>query len=181
MRSLKNFSVDKTALLLFSAISLLFFGIFYYHHLFQREQTQLFELTTDYFLRSLSYQGGFAVYAGEFLTQFFRIPVLGAVIITALLILLHHAAGSLINALWKTRAFCVIPWIPSLIYCVLLTRQFYYISGVIGLIIAVYASGWYIKTGRFNYRIMKGMLLIPVLYWLTGGAFLVFTLNIVIT
>lgn len=180
MRSLKNISVDKAAMLLFTAIPLLFFSIFYYQHLFQMEQTQLFELSAAYFLKSLSYNGGFAIYTGEFLTQFFRIPVLGAFIITALLILLQQAVKRLIYAVWQSGHFSVISWIPSLLYCILLTRQFYYISGLIGLIIAVVASLCYIKTSRVKIRILKGLILIPVLYWLTGGAYLVFTLNIVI-
>jgi hypothetical protein len=179
MRSLKNISAEKAAMLLFTSIPFLFFSIFYYQHIFQREQTQLFELGIGYFLKSLSYNGGFAIYTGEFLTQFFRIPVLGAFIITALLILLQQAFKRLIYAVWQSGHFSVISWIPSLLYCILLTRQFYYISGLIGLIIAVVASLWYIKTNRVKIRILKGLILLPVVYWLTGGAYLVFTLNIV--
>ena len=180
MRSLKNISVDKAAMLLFTAIPMLFFSIFYYQHLFHLEQTQLFEFSADYFLKSLSYNGGFAIYTGEFLTQFFRIPVLGAFIITALLILLQQSVKRLIYAVWKSGHFSVISWIPSLLYCIMLTQQFYYLSGLIGLIFVLVASLWYIKTTRVKIRILKGLILIPVLYWLTGGAYLVFTLNIVI-
>lgn len=181
MRSIINIPAGWKAMVLFSSVSLLFFSLFYYNHLYQREQTQLFELTTGYFLRSLSTQGGFAIYSGEFLIQFFRVPLLGALIITAWLVLLQHAAGRLINAICQTADVQFISWFPSLIYCILLTRQFYYLSGLIGLIIAVYASLWYVTTGRSNLRLLKGLIIIPLLYWLAGGGFLVYTVNIVIS
>lgn len=180
MRSLKDISVDRAAILLYTAIPLFFYSIFYNQHLFQREQTQLFELSVDYFLKNISYNGGFAIYIGEFITQFFRIPVLGAIFITGLLILLQKSFKMLIYGVWQSWHFSVISWIPSLLYCILLTQQFYYISGLIGLIISVFATSWYIKTSRLKIRILIGLMLIAVLYWLTGGAYLVFTLNIVI-
>lgn len=180
----KNISLERIAFMLFSLILLLFFGLFYNHHLWQREQTQLLELTPAHFIESLSVNGGFSVFAGEFLTQFFNIRVIGAVVLTSLLILLHLAVRKLIISVWHTRRLLIISWIPSLIYAVLLTSQYYYVSGLAGLVIAVAGSAWHVRStqdDRVSHRIVKGVLLLTVVYWLAGGAFLSCALMLILS
>ena len=48
------------------------------------EQYQLFQSTTGYFLGLLARPGGLAMYVGRFLTQFFIIPLVGAIFISML-------------------------------------------------------------------------------------------------
>ncbi|HAX92806.1 MAG TPA: hypothetical protein DCY25_02465 [Bacteroidales bacterium] len=181
---LKNISVERIALALFGSMSLLFFGLFYNHHLWQREQVQLLELTPVHFMEVISVQGGFSVFAGELLTQFFHIRVIAAMLVTFLLILLHLAVRKLIISVWHTRRLIIISWLPSLICAILLTSQFYYVSGLAGLIIAVAGSVWHVRKtmdDRVLHRIIKGVLLLVVVWWLAGGAFLSCTLVLIIS
>lgn len=180
----KNVSIERIAMVLFSSMLFLFFGLFYSHHLWQREQLQLPELTPAHFFDSLSVHGGFSVFSGEFLTQFFHIRIIAALLVTSLLILLHLSVRKLIISVWHSRHLIVISWIPSLIYAVLLTRQYYYVSGLAGLIIAVACSVWHVlrTTGdRVSNRIIKGVILLAVVYWLAGGAFLSCALVLIIS
>lgn len=173
--AMKKTTFERVALLLFGSGLLLFFGLFYRHHLWQREQVQLLELIPRHFLDCLSVNGGFSVFAGEFLTQFFHIPALGALLVTGLLILLPQAFRQLIGSLYGQRRLMTLSWIPSIIYAILLSDQYYYISGPAGLLIAITGSVVYVKKALDNppyKRIIKGLILLAVLYWLTGGAFL---------
>lgn len=177
-------STERIAMVLLSSMLFLFFFLFYGNHLWQREQIQLLELTPAHFLESLSVHGGFSVFAGEFLTQFFHIRVIAAVLVTSLLILLQLAVRKLIISVWHSRRLMVISWLPSLIYAILLTHQFYYVSGLAGLIIAVAGSVWHVrrtKDDRVSLIIISGVIVLAVIYWLAGGAFLSCALILIIS
>lgn len=180
MRSLQKNIVENSILILFGIGSVLFFSVFYFNHLYQREQLQLFQLTFSYLLKHISVQGGFSIYTGEFLTQFFRVPVAGAIIITFLLIVLQQVVRRLFLITCGVYKVPLFSFLPSLIYFILMLRQFYYLSGLIGLIISVSAVILYLRQGEPRKRICTGILLIPVIYWLAGGAFIVFVSTVII-
>lgn len=174
-RLLKNFSVERMAMVLFISGLIMFFGVFYRHHLWQREQVQLLELTLLHIMESLSVNGGFSVFAGEFITQFFHIPVLGALLVTALLVLVQQSVKRLIVSLFGQRRLIVLSWIPSLVYAILLTDRYYYVAGLTGLVVAVTGSAWYVRKVLNDpplKRISRGLILLAAVYWLAGGAFL---------
>ncbi|MFZ0280103.1 MAG: DUF6057 family protein [Bacteroidales bacterium] len=180
MKLLSKISAEKTLLVLFTIASGTFFCFFYDNHLYQREQLQMFQLTFSYLIERLSVQGGFAIYFGEFFTQFFGIPLAGAAIISMFLVFLQMATRKLLFTISGNKNLEILSFLPAVGYWILLTQQFYYLSGLIGLLISVLASVFYLGIKRDKRRILSGILLIPLLYWLTGGAFLVFTLNIII-
>ncbi len=180
MKLLSKISAEKALLVLFTVTSVVFFCFFYHNHLYQREQLQMFQLTFSYLIDGLSIQGGFAIYFGEFFTQFFGIPLAGAAIISMFLVFLQMATRKLLFTISGNKNLEILSFLPAVGYWILLTQQFYYLSGLIGLLISVLASVFYLGIKRDKRRILSGILLIPLLYWLTGGAFLVFTLNIII-
>ena len=71
-------------LLIFALAIFLFWWLAYPHALSYQEQYQLFLWTGDYLVERLSVAGGLADYIGEFLTQFYYIPWLGALILALL-------------------------------------------------------------------------------------------------
>jgi hypothetical protein len=180
MKLTKYFSFKNISVLLFTTGSLLFFSFFYYHHLWQREQLQLFLTSPAYFLKCISSQGGFSIWLGEFFTQFLSVPFAGAVIISVLLLLLQKSAEKLLAGISENKNLAIFSLLPSLDYFFLLTQQYYYLSGLTGLILSVIASAYYVKGFSGKSRIAVGILLIAALYWLTGAAFLVFAFNIII-
>ena len=181
LKPLKSISVEILFRTLFCIGSIVFFGICYYHHLYHREQLQLFQLTMTYLSEHLTSQGGLAVYLGEFFTQFFRIQFVGAIIITSFLIFLQQATKKILTRISGKEISAIISFIPSLGYWTLLTQQFYYFSGLIGLLISLIGTVYYVKIKNAKLRSVSGLLMIPVIYWLTGGAFLVFTSIVIIT
>lgn len=74
--------------LLWGIVCFFFFQIFYSHHLFHREQMQLFLFSFEYLLTFLDKPAWFACLSGDFLTQFFYYIGVGAIIVTVVLILL---------------------------------------------------------------------------------------------
>ena len=65
---------------LFAVAVFLFFYRGQTHVLIYHEWTQMFQFTDAYFLDRIVVPGGLARYLGEFLSQFFRTPWLGAAI-----------------------------------------------------------------------------------------------------
>jgi len=69
-------------------LCILFLGFYLYffslnkYHLFYLEQTQLLRFSGDYFQTFLDKPGDFIFYQGEFLSQFFVHPILGAGIVS---------------------------------------------------------------------------------------------------
>ncbi|MBW6501624.1 MAG: hypothetical protein K0B05_09550 [Bacteroidales bacterium] len=180
MRAKKINNAELLFLGIFSVTSLLFFSLFYYHHLYQREQLQLFQITFSYFLKGLSLHGGFAIYLGEFFTQFFGRPVAGASIITAMMVILQQAVKRLLFAISGRPGFAFLSFLPPLGYWLLLTDQFYYLSGMIGLIISILASCFYLSVRKRGSGIISGILLIPVVFWLAGASYMVLTAVIIL-
>lgn len=160
--------------------SLVFYGIFYYNHLYQREQLQLFQLTIPYLFKNLAVQGGFSIWLGEFLTQFFRVPFAGAVIITSLLFLLQRATEKILSLTPGGRQLQLYSLIPPAGYFFLLADQYYYLSGLIGLDLSLLGILILMRSSKPGFRIPACILTMAALYWLTGAGYIVFALVSVI-
>jgi len=171
---IKESGFEKLILILCCFGSLLLFGVFYEQHLYQKEQLQLFELSSGYFLQRISQHGGFADYIGEFLVQFFHLPFAGAVIITALFLLLCFQTRWIIYRISGKKPAILFTILPAAGYLILLLDDFYSLSGLAGLILALATAMFYISLKSVKLRSTVGIILIPLIYWLTGGAYLVF-------
>jgi len=175
MNLFRKLDTGKVLMIFFGTVSFLFFGLFYGQHLYRLEQLQLFEVTFQYLLSHLSVQGGFIIWIGELLVQFFRIPLAGAFITTVLLLLLQNYTYKILRHSRNNSALLiVISFLPSAAYWILLTIDFYCISGVVGLVLSLAWVNYYLKiTGRRK-RIITLLVIISVLYWLAGASYLVF-------
>jgi hypothetical protein len=162
--------------LFFGAASLIFWSFFYNEHLYRLEQLQLFEVTGKYLLTHLEIQGGFSIWIAEFLTQFFRVPFAGAVLITLLLLLLQWLTYRLISWERDKPGFFILSFFPSAIYWVLLTIEFFNLSGLVSLIIAAAACVRFLHENEPKSRRYLNLLIIPVLWWITGAGYIVYTL-----
>jgi hypothetical protein len=162
-------------MMLFGTGSLLFFGLFYSQHLYRLEQLQLFEVTFRYLLSHLAVQGGFVIWIGEFFVQFFRIPLAGGFFITALLLLLQHYTFKILRQSGNPNALrIIISFLPSSVYWVLLTLDFYSVSGLAGLLLSVACVNYYLKISSRGNMIISGFVIVLLLYWLAGASYLVF-------
>ncbi|MGE4587441.1 MAG: DUF6057 family protein [Mangrovibacterium sp.] len=158
----------------------IFWSFFYKYNLYFQEQLQLFLLTGDYFLKSISTPGGFSGYTGEFLTQFYLVPFAGASIITLLLLALYQLTRKLLLGIGNHSAIPLLSLLPPVWYCFILTDEFYLLSGLIGVNLAMAFSLIYISVNKRIIRLWSGLLLIPFVYFLTGGSYLLFFLVILL-
>lgn len=172
-------TASKLALLLFGLTALLFWGLVYPNHLIQREQWQLFLFTGDYFLDLLSIQGGFAIYLGEFFVQFFRLPWVGPIIITLLLIASVNISEQILRRLKPQGSFLFLAYIPAIGYWLLLMNEFYYVSGTIGFLLSLISLRAYLSITEGQRQLICGLTLLPLIYWLVGGAYLVLAAGMV--
>jgi hypothetical protein len=179
MKFLKKGTSVNYFTILFGVASLIFWGFFYNQYLVRLEQLQLFEWTFPYLAQHLSVQGGLAIWAGEFLVQFFRIPFAGAIIITILLLGLQRATALLMGARNNSDSLYILSFLPPAVYWILLTIQFFSVSGLVAFVsvlsIALFITG---KQVNVKCRFLQ-FLMIPILWWLTGAAYLVFTFCII--
>jgi hypothetical protein len=160
--------------------SLIFLGFFYNNHLYRKEQLQLFELTSGYLLNAISNHGGISIWISELLIQFFHLPFAGAIILTLLVLLLQRLTRCIITKVTGKSQLILFSFIPAIGYWIILLDDFYCLSGLTGLLISLAGTLFYLNISRPWKRAIAGLVLIPALYWLTGAAYTVFVLIIVV-
>ncbi|MQY79481.1 MAG: hypothetical protein GH151_09850 [Bacteroidetes bacterium] len=151
-----------------------FWSFFYKYNLYFQEQLQLFLVTIDYFKQSVNTPGGFIGYLGEFFTQFYHLPLAGATIITLLLFGLQQLIKKVLFAIQPNHNFFLLSFLPSVWYCMILTNEFYLLSGLIGVVMALLFTRIYMSVSSSVIRGICGLLFIPLVYFLTGGGYLLF-------
>jgi hypothetical protein len=162
--------------ILFALIVCVFFGYFYRYHLIYQEQFQLFLFTPGYLSETIYKSGGLAEYIARFLIQFYYVPWAGAVIIGLLLVMLQRLLLSVSLAFADKPALFPLSFIPSLFYWILLCEEHYMLTGVVALIGVLVAARVYVSLEVKSVRIVYLYVMLCLLYWLTGGTFLVFGL-----
>lgn len=149
---------------------LLFWGIGFPHALSYQEQYQLFLWTTDYFWERVSVAGGFADWVGEFITQFYYYPWIGAALLAILYVLLQRLVARLLPSSLYLMSFVpvVLVWWHMGNVSVLLS----YLVAMIGVIFLEGIlwgdgdNGLSGLNGRYGWGIE--ILLIPIIYWALG-------------
>jgi hypothetical protein len=173
----KYLFAELTILLLIITGSIAFFGIFYRYHIFLIEQLQTFLLNVDYFVKYLSKPGFLSSYIGDFLTQFYYLNFGGAVVITAVLILLWLVVRKLISKLSCGSASNLFAYLPVVLSMIALCDPEFPVSNVISLIISVICTLIYISITSPRVRIITGIVMVVLLYITAGSSFYFFTLS----
>jgi hypothetical protein len=163
---------------LFFGVLLIFWGMYYPNHLVQKEQMQLFMTNTGYFFQHLKVQGGFAIYLGEFFTQFFLFPWVGVVMVSGIIFSVYYGIRCILNQL-SPNGFSVLAFFPAMGYCFLLCNDFYCLSGALAVALAIWTVVVYLKIKEPVWRTSFGFLAIPLIYWLLGGAYILFVLSVI--
>lgn len=176
----RDLKPEKLLLFLLGSGSLVFFGFFYPDHLYQKEQLQLFEITFSYFFKMISHHGGLSVYLSEFFIQFFHLPFTGAAIITVMILSLQRITEKIMVTITGKSTLLILSFLPAIGYLILLADNYYLLSGLAGLLISLTGVLFYLRLKESALRSSSGMLLIPSVYWLTGGAYLVFASVIIL-
>ncbi|MQY78570.1 MAG: hypothetical protein GH151_05140, partial [Bacteroidetes bacterium] len=152
MNKHKQLSLITFFTFLMGAASFMFWGVFYEQHLLQKEQMQLFLLSFDFLIQHLTVQGGFSIYLDEFFTQFFGLPFIGSVVITISLVVLQQLTLKLFSYYSSNSTYLLLSFLPALAYWALLCNDFYYLSGIFGVIIALSFALVYLSISKITYR-----------------------------
>lgn len=155
-----------------------FFHFLFPHHLLVKEQTQLFLLTTDFFIGYFSKPAFLACYAGDFLTQFFYLRVIGTVVITAVIVLEWLLFTQALYRIGIRKA-ALLALIPVVAECLLHTQLEYPLSATVAVIIVLLVFLLYTYIPNRGVSIVAGLLFIPLLYTIAGDAFLLFPVLVI--
>jgi len=164
---------------LFFLALVVFWRFFYINHLLQKEQMQLFLLTTSYLGKHLSVQGGMAIYLGEFMTQFFLNEWAAAILISVLLTLFSIGIQHVLKANSRKGIF-LLAWFPALGYHLILLDPYYKIAGLVAVLLAVWSVVILLQFKQARHRILAGFILLILNYWLFGGAYILFTVSVIL-
>ena len=161
---IQKFSLGIGFLLVFIAI-FLFWAIGFPHALSYQEQYQLFLFTGDYFWDRLSMPGGLAAYVGEFLTQFYYLEYVGAILIASIAVGSQYFIYLLIKEHGKVDSCSA--FLLSLVFPVLMTG----LMGDENLLLSYFVSQLAIHKSAYffrNFSAYADILILPILYWCFG-------------
>jgi hypothetical protein len=164
----------------FFAGILIFFTFFYRYHLHFEEQLRLFLVTWDFFLSKICNPGGLSGYLGGFLTQFYFLSFAGPLIITLVLLAIQQVTRQILLKVNPNYILFPLSFIPSLYSAMILCDEFYPLSGTIGFLIALLSFWFYINIKSDRNRFISGLILLPLIYWLAGGSYLMLLMLILV-
>ena len=144
----------------------LFWGVAYPHALSYQEQYQLFLWIGDYLCERLSVVGGLADYLGEFITQFYYIPWLGALLLSLLFVALQQLVGLLVRSSDNSKMglSSLVSYIPPFLLLWHMGDESVLLSYPVALILALLAA---LLMRRKS--VWLDMAAIPLIYWLIGS------------
>lgn len=173
---MKNITIisQTTLTALFGLAVYVFFVGYYPFHLHYQEQLQMFLFSFDYFKDFLKRPAGIADYLGTFVTQFYYISWLGALILTLLLVLIQQLVVLIVNKFKHNFALYPLTYIPSFGMLSLLCDENYLLTSAIALIISLSAIVVYFHIARKTLRLFLHPILIIILYWVSGYACFLF-------
>lgn len=139
-------------------------GLLYY-----QENQSLFIFSSDYFQEFISKPGGLLFYAGNFLTQFYFSSFYGALIISALLILLCLTYNQILRLLSAPKLFSMLfTLLPSCFLLLLQSQYDVFILHSLGyLLVALWFLISIILTKKNFY--ISTLFLFPFLFYLAGS------------
>lgn len=156
--------------ILFGVAIFLFWWLAYPHALSYQEQYQLFLWTGDYLAERFSVAGGLADYIGEFITQFYYVPWLGALLLSLLFLALQQLTWCVIkranrNLLPSAHplSYTLISFLPPLLLLWHMGDESVLLSYPVALVLALLVA-WLMG----ECSVWLDVAVVPVLYWLTG-------------
>lgn len=162
---------------LFLITTVLLFRFFHLEQLVYREQLQLFQVGLKSIFEKFSIPGGISIYLGEFFVQFFKFKTGALVVIVGSLGILLYFSYNVFSRIVNKNIALLFSLIPSIGYSLLFLNNFFYFSGIIAFIFSIVSIGIYIRIDDIKKRRLVAFLLIPVIYWIAGGAVFVFSLS----
>ena len=155
--------------------SFAYFAFFSDYIFFYQEKSSLFFLSRDFLVESLSKPGGLLNWLSGFLTSFYYYPVVGALILSAVMTLIICSVSRTTFFQLSGRNEKILPFIIGLILFYLHTNYRFTPENSLGLLLQSTLLMLAVK----NIRYLKGwmpVIIIPFWYFATGGFSWIFVL-----
>ncbi len=160
--------------IVFFAVAFVTYGLMHPEWLNFHEQFQLFQFGREYLLEHLGYASGLAIYIGEFVVQFFYLPLLGAAVWAAVLVALELLIHRLSCRVSGRRDLPVLPaLLMPLLIMIYQVDEHAMAAYPVSIILALLAA-WGYSSARPAWRVYANIVIIPLLYWLLGYTVLVY-------
>lgn len=183
MKEISSVHINRVNILIsfFLGMSIfLFFNFYYPFHVQYQELFQMFLYTSDYFIDRISHPGGLSDYLGNFFIQFYIYSWAGALILSSLLVLLQIMFVWIANRMNKNPACYPLSLLPAIAYWILFCDENYMLSGLISLLLNLFAVILSIKISIRSIRLISCFVAIPILYFFSGGCFWVFVIFVIL-
>lgn len=172
MRSFIHKHLQGILSLLFAVAVALFWTFPYRCALSYQEQYQLFLFTPSYFTERISVPGGLADYVGEFITQFYYVYAIGAILLALVFFCLQRLTWVLMRRSGVSRSWYLLSFIPAVALWTLMGNENVLLSFAIALlgmeelmfhyiIVRDHSRGWVALAVYL-------LIAVPVGYWLFG-------------
>lgn len=172
MRSFIHKHLQGILSLLFAVAVALFWAFPYRCALSYQEQYQLFLFTPSYFTERISVPGGLADYAGEFITQFYYVYAIGAILLALVFFCLQRLTWVLMRRSGVSQSWYLLSFIPAVALWALMGNENVLLSFAIALlameelmlhyiIVRDHSRGWVAPAVYL-------LIAVPVGYWLFG-------------
>lgn len=172
MRSFIHKHLQGILSLLFAVAVALFWAFPYRCALSYQEQYQLFLFTPSYFTERISVPGGLADYVGEFITQFYYVYAIGAILLALVFFCLQRLTWVLMRRSGMSQSWYLLSFIPAVALWALMGNENVLLSFAIALlgmeelmfhyiIVRDHSRGWVAPAVYL-------LIAVPVGYWLFG-------------
>lgn len=163
--------------LIFVVTALLFWIFFRPEWLNYHEQYQLFQFSFDYLIEHLSLPGGMAVYASEFLVQFFYNTYLGALVVAGVLCGIGLLTKEIVQKGFEISAPEPLFYLPSALIWAYSGDEKMLFTFPTAILLSLVATYIFLKA-KGRKQIYIKLALIPIIYWLIGYCVWIYIITI---
>jgi hypothetical protein len=157
-------------------------GCFFYfqwivpYHLYFKEQIQLFVFSFGEFLSYFSKPGGLACLSGDFLTQFLYLKGGGAIVVSLLLFIKWLLVSKILHLLGTKALTPLLALFPVIAEWVVFCGISFSIAMSMAFLFPLLFFWFYTGIRNPIVSTLSGILFVPILYFLTGNAVILFPL-----
>ena len=175
------FMVVGFMLLLFTVFAAVWFYAYHrYFVLMYHEQMQLFQFNEWYFRLYMVQIGGLTKYIGAFFTQFYFYPLAGSILIAIVLASVFLLFYSICKTNGNISRLFFIPFIPAILLMMAFVNIYFDMSLALGLLFALAGFRLYVLLRLPSVKLITGIILLTILYWLAAGNALLLALLMII-
>lgn len=155
-----------------------FLQLSFQYHFYYIEQSQLFLFSGSYLIQKMALPGGLALWLAEFLVQFFTVPYAGSAIVAALLTGVGIWTAAVVRRIAPSSSLFILYVLPLLALLFMHFDFNYLVQGTVAYIMLLKAVYGYLLIQTSTRRILAGLLLTPLLFWLAGSIACLFALTV---